>query len=99
MNKKQEFQTAMEGAFQELSGKIEELKIRTDMAGKTAQIEHEKEMEELRKKRQEMRKKLEGVKKSTDEAWDSLKEGLSMAAFDLKNAVDQAASKFKYRGK
>jgi hypothetical protein len=95
MNRKEAFQTAMEWTFQELSGRIEELKIRTEMAEERATAELETQREELRKKRKEMKKKLEAVKECTDEAWDSLKEELTAAALDLKNAVDMVASKFK----
>jgi hypothetical protein len=99
MDTKQQFQTGMEGVFQELSGKIEELKIQTDMAEERARVRHRRNMEDLLRKREEMKEKLAAVKESTDEAWDSLKEELTAAALDLKSAVDEATLKFKKRPK
>ncbi len=74
---------------------IDVLKAKAEKETVEVKIAIHKEVEILNKKMQDVQKKLQEIKEKTGDAWESLAERANKAWNDLREAVHQAAEKFK----
>ena len=95
METKDAYKARIDAQLKEWSAKIAELKAKANVAEAHIKAEYLKQVEALQTKKEETQTKLEELKKAGDEAWETLKVGVEHAAFELKNAIYNAASKFK----
>jgi hypothetical protein len=75
--------------------KIQELEGEAAKASGDAKVEYEKTIKKLKEMRAHAAKKLDDLGNSSEDAWDSTKEGFVEAYKDLYEAYKEAVSKFK----
>lgn len=93
IQKKDEYQKAMEGELAKLNEQIKTLRDKlSDLSG-DAKARAEKEIGKLEKQRDEFAKKLEGMKSAGAEAWQHVQQGIDSSWETLKKAYDEAASR------
>ncbi|MBI5902983.1 MAG: hypothetical protein HZB84_05820 [Deltaproteobacteria bacterium] len=85
----------VEEQIREWDKKLVELDVRVRSAATDVKSGYEEQIRVLRAKKAELLQKVQGLKGSSDEAWKSMRDGVSKAAAELKTAFDQAVSKFK----
>jgi hypothetical protein len=95
MEKRKSYREKMETQLKDWCARIDRLKTTASSATAENKLKLEREIEVLRKKKDSFRIKLEGMKDAGEDAWEVLKSGLEKAAADLKDAFDEARSKFK----
>ncbi len=95
MESKEAYKSKMDAQLKEWSTKIAQLKSKAEVAETTIKAECLRQVDTLRVKSEEVHAKLEELKKTGDEAWDTLKSGVEKAASELKDAINNAVSKFK----
>lgn len=74
---------------------IEKLEKKASNAAGDAKVQYEKEVTKLKKKRAEAAVKLDELENSSEDAWDSTKDGFTKAYKDLQEAYDEAVDKFE----
>ena len=57
-------------------------------------LEYNEKMERLKTKRGELKGKIQDVKSSSDDAWQSVKEGSDRILSEMKKTFDEVKSKF-----
>ena len=92
---RQIFINKMKDKLDLLDAKISVMEAKTDKTKAEAKAEINNKINELKVKRLEAQKKLDEIRNSTDDAWESLKEGKENAYEDLNKFVTNAASKIK----
>lgn len=75
--------------------KIDGLKVKADSAQEKVKVEYQKQVENIRTKQQQLRDKVQGSLKVGGEATEQLKAGLEKSANEIRNAINNALSKFK----
>ncbi len=74
---------------------IEKLEAKAREARADAKIEHEKKLKEARARRDAAQGKLDELKSASGEAWEDVKQGAERAWSACREAVDNAAARFK----
>jgi predicted nucleic acid-binding Zn-ribbon protein len=82
----------LEAQIDELKEQIRELLNRLETAGR-------QEAEALRPKLKTLQETMRELQKTSAEAWQDMKPGLARAWDELQKSVNQAAARFKNRGK
>lgn len=90
---RQLFINKMKDKLDLLDAKISVMEAKTDKTKAEAKAEINNKINDLKVKRLEAQKKLDEIRNSSDEAWESLKEGIENAYEDLNKFVTSAASK------
>lgn len=85
----------VEARLEELDAEIAMMKAKAKGAEADAQLEYTRHLSELRKKREEAGRKLKDLREAGEGAMDDLQAGMENAWKELKNAVDQAKTRFK----
>lgn len=93
-DKKEEYETKLEGALERLDQKISELKAKAEQAGAAAKDDLTQAIADLEKKSAEARGKLEALRGSTARAWEDVKSGTTNVVKELGQTYDKVRSRF-----
>jgi uncharacterized coiled-coil DUF342 family protein len=80
----------LQAQLDEWGTEIDKLKAKADKAGADMQLEYHRQVDELRAMQATANQKLTELKESSEETWDSLKEGV-----DIKEAWNSLGDKLK----
>lgn len=95
MSKKDAYEEKLHAQLDEWGAEIDKLQAKADNAKADAQLEYNKQIEELRSMQETAANKLTELRNAGDDAWEDLKAGLDNAWDSLGNALKSASSKFK----
>ena len=95
MSVEEAYAKKVEARLEELDAEIGLMKAKAKGAEADAQLEYTRHLSELRKKREEAGRKLNELREAGDDAMDDLQAGMENAWKELKNAVDQAKTRFQ----
>jgi len=95
MSKKELYKQKMQAQLAEWEADIEKFKAKASGASANVQLELNKEINLLKVKIAQGKTKLAELADASEDAWESIKEGVDSAMDSLKAAVSDAKSKFK----
>jgi len=95
MSAKQAYEKKLEARLDEWKAEIDKLKAKAAGAEADAQLQYEKEIDNLQKRQAEARQKLEELRKAGDDAWEDMKAGIENAWSELQDAMGKATARFK----
>lgn len=95
MSDKELYQQKMQAKLDEWRADIDKLKAKASGASADAQLEFKKHIKTLEGKFEEGKEKLSKFADASEEAWETMKEGIESAWDSLKSAVSDVADKFK----
>ena len=95
MNDKELYQQKKQAQLDEWKAELDKLKAKASEASADKKIELNKEIERLDSKVEEGKAKLAEIEGASEDAWDSVKDGVESAWDSMKHAFSDAASKFK----
>jgi len=98
MNDKELYQEKMQAQLDELRAKIDTLKVQATLASADARVEMSRQVAAMESRIEEGKIKLSKLAESSDEAWETMKDGMESAWDSLKAAASEAAAKFKDEG-
>lgn len=91
---KQAYQQKLQAQLDEWSAEIDRLKAKARQADANAQLNYNKEIENLKTYQAQASEKLSELKAASDEAWEDLKTGTEDAWKTLQTAIKSAADRF-----
>jgi hypothetical protein len=94
-NMKDAYIAKLQAQLDEWGTEIDKLKAKADKAGADAQIQYQKQIEDLRSMQVTANQKLTELKEANLHTWESMKEGAEHAWNSLSNALKSATSKFQ----
>ncbi len=97
MGDKEVYQQKMKAQLDQWKAQIDLLKAKASGASADAQLEMNKQIKSLESKVDDGKAKLSALTEASEEAWQSMKEGVESALSSLKYAFSEAADKFKDR--
>jgi hypothetical protein len=92
--KKQEYEEAIAAQLVQLDGQLAELREKAEAAKEKVQTEATQALHQLEDKRDAIQQKLEEIRAKGPDAWEDLKEGLDQALTSLKEACEEARTRF-----
>ena len=95
MNEKELYQQKKQAQLDEWKAEVDKLKAKASGASADAQLELNKQIETLEGKLEEGKTKLAEIAGASEDAWESIKEGVESAWDSMKSAFSDAAAKFK----
>ncbi|QEW06420.1 sll1863 family stress response protein [Nitrincola iocasae] len=95
MSTKEAYEKKLQSQLDEWSAEIDKLKAKANSAEADAQLEYQKQINELRLMQQKADRKLNELREASDSAWKDLTIGIDSAWDSLSNAVKSASSHFK----
>lgn len=95
MNEKELYQQKKQAQLDEWKAEVDKLKAKASGASADAQLELNKQIEVLEGKIGEGKTKLAEIADASEDAWESIKEGVESAWDSMKSAFSDAAAKFK----
>ena len=95
MNEKELYQQKKQAQLDEWKAEVDKLKAQASGASADAQLELNKQIEALEGKIEEGKTKLAEIADASEDAWESIKEGVESAWDSIKSAFSDAAAKFK----
>ena len=95
MNDKELYQQKKQAQLDEWKAEVDKLKAKASGASADAQLELNKQIEILEGKIGEGKTKLAEIADASEDAWESIKEGVESAWDSMKSAFGDAAAKFK----
>lgn len=95
MSEKEAYEKKLQAQLDEWGAEIDRLKAKADAAGADAQLEYNKQLDELRSKRAAANEKLAELKATSGDAWEDLKDGITKAWGSLSDAMKSAKDRFK----
>jgi septal ring factor EnvC (AmiA/AmiB activator) len=95
VNEKELYQKKIQAQLDEWKAELKKQKAKASGVSTDAQIELNKEIKELESKIEEGEQKLAELSESSDDAWESIKDGFDASWESLKTGFKEAASKFK----
>ena len=95
MNEKELYQQKKQAQLDEWKAEVDKLKAQASGASADAQLELNKQIEALEGKVEEGKTKLAKIADASEDAWESMKEGVESAWDSMKSAFSDAAAKFK----
>jgi len=95
MNKKELYQQKKQAQLDEWKAEIDRLKARASGASADSQLELHREIEILEGKIAEGKTKLAEIENASEDAWESIKDGVESAWDSMKSAFSDAAARFK----
>lgn len=93
--KKEEYQTVLEGELLDLEQKITALRQKAADAGVLKMGQYDEDLAALQKKKETMQQQLKMIKSVSAAKWQEMKTDLDSAMTDLKDAYKRAVSRFK----
>ena len=95
MNDKELYQQKKQAQLDEWEAEVEKLKAQASEASADTQIELNKQIDTLEAKIEEGKSKLSELSGASNDAWESIKEGMESAWVSITSAFSEAAAKFK----
>jgi uncharacterized protein YfiM (DUF2279 family) len=95
MNDKKLYEQKKQAQLDQWQAEVDMLKAEASEADADAKLKMNQKINSLETKIEEGKMKLSQLAGATDEAWDSIKDGVETAWDSLKHAFSDAASKFK----
>lgn len=95
MSEKELYQQKKQAQLDEWEAEVNRIKAKASGASANAQLELNKEINALEGKIEQGKAKLAEIADASEDAWESIKEGVDSAWDSLKSAVNDAAEKFK----
>lgn len=95
MSQKDAYEKKIQAKLDEVRAEIERLQAKAREAEADAEIEYNKQIDQLRKKHEALKSKLDEVKLAGEDAWEDLKVGAELAYESLSDALKSATSRFK----
>jgi len=95
MNEKELYQQKKQAQLDEWKAEVEKLKAKDSGASADAQLEVNREIEALEGKIEQGKAKVAELAEASDDAWESIKDGVESAWDSMKSAFSDAAAKFK----
>jgi hypothetical protein len=95
MSDKELYLQKMRAQLDEWKADVDILKAKASRTSADAQLKMNKQIEMLESKIEEGKTKLSELSSASEDAWESLKEGVESAWGSLRSAVSDAAAKFK----
>ena len=94
MNEKELYQQKKQAQLDEWKAEVDKLKAKASGASADAQLELNKQIEVLEGKIGEGKTKLAEIADASEDAWESIKEGVESAWESMTSAYSDAAAKF-----
>jgi len=95
MSEKELYQQKKQAQLDEWEAEVDKLKAKASGASADAQLELNKEIEELEGKIEQGKAKLAELADTSEDAWGSIKESVESAWDSMKSSFSEAAAKFK----
>jgi len=95
MSDKELYQQKRQAQLDEWEAEVDKLKARASGASADAQLELNKQIDGLEGKIEQGKAKLAEIEGASEDAWESIKEGVDGAWDSMKSAFSDAAAKFK----
>ena len=95
MSKKELYKQKMQAQLEEWEAEVDRFKAKASGASANVQLELNKEINALKGKIEQGKIKLAEIADASEDAWESIKEGVDSAWDSLKAAVSDAKAKFK----
>ena len=95
MNERELYQQKLEAQIDEWQAEIDQLKAKTSGASADAQLDLNKQVDQLQSKVDQGKDKLSELAAASDDAWESVKDGVESAWGSLGSALRDAADQFK----
>ena len=95
MSKKELYKQKMQAQLDEWEVEVDRFKAKASGASANVQLELNKEISALKDKIEQGKIKLAEIADASEDAWESIKEGVDSAWDSLKVAVSDAKAKFK----
>ena len=95
MNEKELYQQKKQAQLDVWKAEVAKLKAKASGASADAQLELNKQIKALEGKIEEGKTKLAEIAKASEDAWESIKDGVESAWDSIKSAFSDAADKFK----
>lgn len=95
MNEKELYQQKRQAQLDEWKAEVDKLKAKASGASADAQLELNREIEALEGRIEQGRAKIAELAEASDDAWESIKDGVESAWDSMKSAFSDAAAKFK----
>lgn len=89
------YEQKMQAQIDEWQAEIDKLKAKASGASADAQLELNKQVDELQSKVDQGKDKLSELAAASDDAWESVKDGVESAWGSLDSAFRDAAARFK----
>lgn len=94
MSEKELYQQKKQAQLDKWKAELDKLKAKASAASADAQLELNKEIEVLEGKVEEGQTKLAEIADASDDAWESIKDGVESSWDSMKAAFSDAAAKF-----
>lgn len=94
METKEAYIKRLEVQLEEWNREMERLRINAEKANAEAQMEYNKQLDELRGKQEELRKYLAEISKANNDAWHDVKDGADNAWREFDAAFKRALARF-----
>jgi len=88
------YEKKMEARLEQIDAEIDKLKAKAKAAEADAQLEYTRHLSDLRQRRDAAGAQLAQLRQAGDDALDDVRAGVENAWKELKDAVDQARSRF-----
>ena len=95
MDDKELYQQKLQAQLDEWKADVDKLRAKASKASADAQLTMNKQVDALDRKIEEGKVKLSELARSSEDAWESVKQGVESAWGSLKSAFRDASSKFK----
>jgi hypothetical protein len=95
LNEKELYQQKKQAQLDEWKAEIAKLKAKAAGASATTKLEINNQLKALDKQIKESKGKLSELSKTSNDAWESLKDGIESGWDSLKSGVKEAVAKFK----
>jgi len=94
MNEKELYQQKAKAQLDEWKAELDKLQAKVSGASADKQLEMNEQIRALEGKIEEGKARLAEIREASEDAWESIKEGVESAQSSLKSAFRDAASKF-----
>lgn len=95
MSERDAYIEKMKAQLDAWNAKIDQFEAQSRKAGADAQLQYEKQLDELRESRDDAVKHLKELQDASNEAWASLQRGAEDAWDEMSKAFKNAAERFK----
>ena len=95
MNDKQLYQQKMQARLDEWKAEVDKLKAKASGASADVQLDLNQQIRVLERSIDEGKVKLSELAEASEDAWESIKDGIESAWDSLKSGATDAAAKFK----
>ena len=95
MNDKELYQQKMQARLDEWNAEVDKLKAKGSGASADVQLDMNKQLKVLEGRIEDGKAKLSELTEASEDAWESIKEGVESAWGSLRSAATDAAAKFK----